>query len=120
MLNRRSLAGGMAIAAALLLQGCYTAPTPVTAPQRPMSERFEKSWQAARGAAADVGVRVTSEDRPSGTIRGTSGSSNVVITVVPQADQTIQVGFSVTGGDETQDANVKDHLARSYQRRMGR
>jgi hypothetical protein len=85
-----------------------------------MSERFEQSWQAARGAASDVRVRVTSEDRPSGTLRGNSGSSNVVITVVPQADQTIQVGFSVTGGSTSQDAKLKESLTTAYRRRMGR
>jgi hypothetical protein len=120
MTNYRTVAGGIAIAALLMLQGCYSAPAPVSAPQRSISERFEQSWQAARGAASDVGVRVTTEDRPTGTLRGTQASSNVVITVVTQADSTIQVGFSVTGGGTSQDANVKDHLTRAYQRRMGR
>lgn len=119
MINLRSFAGGVA-AAALLLQGCYVAPTPVTAPPRPMSERFEQSWQAAKGAASDLGVRVTSEDRTSGTLRGKAGSSDVVITVVPQADQTIQVGFSVTGGSAVQDSSTKDGLTNAYRRRMGR
>jgi hypothetical protein len=85
-----------------------------------MQERFEASWQAARGAAFDAGVRITAEDRPSGTLRGESGSSSVSITVVPQADQTIQVGFAVTGGTASQDSNLKEHLTRAYQRRMGR
>ncbi|HZF27210.1 MAG TPA: hypothetical protein VEZ88_13175 [Steroidobacteraceae bacterium] len=85
-----------------------------------MQERFEASWQAARGAASDVGVRVASEDRASGTIRGAQGSSSVVITVVPQADQTIQVGFSVTGGTSAQDANLRERLTSAYQGRMGR
>jgi len=122
MTNFRTVASGIAIVASLILQGCYTgpAPAPVTIPGRPMSERFEQSWQAARGAAADVGVRITTEDRSSGTLRGDQGSSNVSITVVPQADQTIQVGISVTGGGASQDANLKEHLTRAYQRRMGR
>jgi len=120
MTDFRTVAGGIAVAAAFLLQGCYTSPTPVSAPTRPMSERFEQSWQAALGATSDVSVRITSEDRASGTLRGEQGSSKVVITVVPQADQTIQVGFSVTGGSASQDANLKDHLTRAYQRRMGR
>ena len=112
---------GIAVAAAFLLQGCYTAPPTVPVPQtRPISERFEQSWQAARTAASDVGVRVTNEDRATGTLRGQQGSSNVLITVVTQADASIQVGFSVTGGGSPQDANLKDHLTRAYQRRMGR
>ena len=120
MTHFRILAGSVAVAAAFMLQGCYTTPTPVSAPApRSIQERFEQSWQAARGAASDVGVRVTSEDRPSGTLRGEQGSSKVVITVITQADSTIQVGFSVTGGG-SQDANLKEHLTRAYQRRMGR
>jgi organic radical activating enzyme len=86
-----------------------------------MEQRFEKSWQAARGAAVDAGVRLTTEDRGTGTLRGAVGSSEVSITVVPQqVDQTIQVGFSVTGGEPSQDANLKEHLTHAYQRRMGR
>jgi hypothetical protein len=120
MTNYKKAAGSLSIVAAFILQGCYTAPAPVSVPQRSISERFDQSWQAARGAASDAGVRVTSEERSSGTIRGNQGSSNVVITVITQADASIQVGFSVTGGGASQDANVKDHLTRAYQRRMGR
>ena len=116
----RIVATLLAAAAGVLVQGCYTAPAPVAAPQRSISERFEQSWQAARGAAADRGVRVTTEDRQSGTIRGDRGGSNVVITVITQADATIQVGFSVTGGDSYQDSSLKDQLTQSYQKRMGR
>lgn len=120
MTNFRTLVSGVAVVTVLLLQGCYTTPTPTSVPGRPMSERFEQSWQAARGAAADASVKITSEDRASGTLRGSHGSSSVSITVVPQPDESIQVGFSVTGGDSSTDANLKDYLTRSYQRRMGR
>jgi len=118
MFNFRSLAG-VATVAVVLLQGCYTAPPPAPQP-RPMSQRFEQSWQAAKGAASDLDVRVTSEDRTSGTLRGTAGPSSVVITVVPQADQTIQVGFSVTGGSSAQDSSLQQALTNAYRRRMGR
>ena len=119
MTNFRTIACGIAVAAAFVLQGCYYPTAPVPAP-RSMQERFEQSWQAARGAASDVGVRITQEDRPSGTLRGEQGSSNVSITVIPQADQTIQVGFSVTGGTSSQDENLRQRLTSAYQRRMGR
>jgi hypothetical protein len=119
MTSYRVIGGGVAVVVALMLQACYTAPAPTPVPaQRSVGERFEQSWQAARGAASDANVRVTSEDRSSGTIRGEQGASKVTITVVTQADSTIQVGFAVNGG--SQDANVKDHLTRAYQRRMGR
>jgi hypothetical protein len=121
MTNYRILAGGMAVVAGIVLQGCYAAPAPVPVPaQRSISERFEQSWQAARGAASDANVRVTAEDRSSGTIRGEQGASKVTITVITQADASIQVGFAVNGGGASQDGNLKDHLTRSYQRRMGR
>lgn len=113
MTNFRTVASGIAVAAAFMLQGCYTTPTYVPAPPS-IPERFEASWQAARGAASDVGVRVTYEDRPSGTLRGEKGSSSVSITVVTQADGSIHVGFT------SQDANLKEQLTRAYQRRMGR
>jgi hypothetical protein len=120
MNKSRIVATLLATVVGLVLQGCYTAPAPVPAPQRSISERFEQSWQAARGAASDRGVRVTHEDRPSGTLRGDKGSSSVVITVITQADATIQVGFSVTGGDSYQDSTLKNELTQAYQRRMGR
>jgi hypothetical protein len=116
----RTVATVLAAAAALVVQGCYTAPTPVSAPQRSIGQRFDQSWKAARGAASDAGVRIVAEDRASGTLRGDQGSSSVLITVITQADSTIQVGFSVTGGGSPQDENLKDHLTRAYQRRMGR
>jgi hypothetical protein len=121
MTNYRIPGGGVAVVAGILLQGCYTAPPPTPVPaQRSIGERFEQSWQAARGAASDANVRVTSEDRSGGTIRGEQGASKVTITVFTQADSTIQVGFAVNGGGASQDANVKDQLTRAYQRRMGR
>jgi len=120
MIPSRKFATVLAGAAFLMVQGCYTAPTPVSVPQRSISQRFDQSWQAARGAASDVGVRVVAEDRASGNLRGDHGSSSVLITVITQADSTIQVGFSVTGGGSPQDENLKDQLTRAYQRRMGR
>jgi hypothetical protein len=44
----------------------------------------------------------------------------VAITVITQADASIQVGFAVSGGGASQDKNLKEHLTRAYQRRMGR
>ena len=121
MTNFRGLFSGLVVTAVFALHGCYTEPAPVVvSPTRSISERFEQSWQAARGAVTDVGARVTSEDRARGILHGEQGASDVVITVITQADASIQVGFSVTGGGSPQDANLKDHLTRAYQRRMGR
>lgn len=100
-----------------LLAGCYyPAPVPTSTTQT-VPASFDASWQAARGAAADVGVRVSDEDRSTGTIRGTQGASNVTITVVQQADGSVRVGFNVTGPSGS---GLQDQLTRAYNRRMGR
>jgi hypothetical protein len=70
MTRFKTVSGAIAVAAAIMLQGCYTAPpTPVTVPGRSMQERFEQSWQAARGAVGDANVHVIREDRATGTCR---------------------------------------------------
>ena len=116
----RTIAICIAAVVGLLLQGCYPypayAPAPVTSSVPPS---FDRSWQAARAAATDEGVRITYEDRPGGTMRGESGSSSVLITLVTQADGSIRVGFTVSGAS-TQDSSLQDRLAASYQRHMGR
>jgi hypothetical protein len=83
------------------------------------AQQARRDDRAARAAAADEGVRITYEDRPGGTMRGESGSSSVLITLVTQADGSIRVGFTVSGAS-TQDSSLQDRLAASYQRHMGR
>ena len=120
MVRFKTLATGVATAAALVLQGCYTAPAYVAVPvTSSVPASFDASWQAARAAAYDEGVRVTYEDRASGTLRGDKGQFSVLITVVPQADGSVRVGFSVTGASSG-DAGLQDRLTRAYQRHMGR
>src|SRR6478672_111697 len=119
MRELNSVASGFATATALLLAGCYYpvyAPPPAAQTQTTPAS-FDASWQAARGAAADEGVRVTDEDKSTGTIRGNQGASNVVITVVQQADGSVRVGFNVTGPPGS---GLQDRLTRAYNRRMGR
>jgi hypothetical protein len=109
------------VAAALALHACYPypyyPPGAVTSPAVPAS--FENSWQAARGAAYDEGVRITSEDRASGIVRGTRGPFDVTISVATQADGSVRVSFSTTG-PTAQDPALQDRLTRAYNRRMGR
>jgi hypothetical protein len=117
----RTVAIGIAAAASIMLQGCYTTPAYTAVPRaQSLPEKFETSWQAARAAAYDEGVRVTYEDRPTGTLRGDKGSLNVSITVITQADGSIQVGISATGPSSQDAATLQDRLTRAYQRRMGR
>jgi hypothetical protein len=120
MVSLKTLGTGVAAAAALLLQGCYAYPAYPPAPvTTSVPASFDASWQAARGAASDQGVRITSEDRATGTLRGDKGPVNVLITVVTQADGSVRVGFSVTGAP-SHDTGLQDDLYRAYQRRMGR
>lgn len=120
MVTLRTTANSVAAATMLILQGCYAypayTPVPVTTS---VPASFDASWQAARGAASDEGVQITSEDRASGTLRGTKGPVSVLITVATQPNGSVLVGFSVTG-TPSQDTGLQDSLTRAYQRRMGR
>jgi hypothetical protein len=118
MIRVKALSAGIAALVVLVLPGCYTEPAyvavPVSAPAN-----FDTSWQAARGAAYDEGVQVTSEDRSSGTLRGTKGGSNVLISVAQQANGSVRVVFNVTG-PPSENPDLQNRLTRSYNRRMGR
>ena len=120
MARLRNLAILAALSGVVALHGCYTGPAYVpVASGGTIPASFDASWAAARGAAADEGVRITSEDRSSGTLRGDKGSSSVLISVVTQADGSVRVGFTVSG-PSGQDPTLQDRLTRAYQRRMGR
>jgi hypothetical protein len=104
---------------ALLMAACVaypTAPSPA-APSGPSA--FERSWDAALGAAADVGVQVVSADRATGRISGSKGGTAVTIDVQTRADGRVQVGFNAPGAPQGNPALV-DQLSQAYNRRMGR
>jgi hypothetical protein len=119
MTRLRFVTTGTVVVVALAFAGCYYPPpyTPVVVSSGPAS--FDASWQAARGAAYDEGVRVTSEDRATGTIRGDQGPYHVMISVAPQANGSVRVEFSVTG-PPSEGAGLQDRLTRAYNKRMGR
>ena len=98
--------------AALMLAGCvYYHPVPVSSGP----EAFDRSWNAALGAADDVGVTVSTVDRASGTIYGSTRDAAVTIRVWTQADGRVRVEMNATG-----DSAVADRLHSAYERRMGR
>ena len=102
--------------AAATVAGCtYYQAVPV-APSGPST--FDRSWNAALGAAEDLGVSVTSADRISGFINGTTPTDTVTISVLTQADGRVRVEFNVAGAQE--DPGLPDRLSRSYDARMGR
>jgi hypothetical protein len=98
-----------------LLAGCVVyEPVPASAPSA-----FERSWSAALLGAQDEGVRITSEDRASGLIRGFSGEQEVTINVRSQADGSARVEISARG-PKGSDPGLAGRISRAYDRRMGR
>jgi hypothetical protein len=100
----------------LALAGCVVyEPVPVAAPP----STFERSWNAAVGAAQDEGVRITSEDRANGVILGVRGEQEVTIKVRSQADGSVRVEMSARG-PKGSDPGLAGRISRAYDRRMGR
>jgi hypothetical protein len=112
----------MRIAAVVLagvtaLSGCVVyEPVPVAAPG---PSTFERSWNAALASAQDEGVRISLEDRASGTIRGNRGEQEVTINVWTQADGSVRVEMSAKG-PQGSDPGLAGRISRAYDRRMGR
>jgi hypothetical protein len=111
----------IALCATMLLLACgctYYQPAPgVYTPTS--ASTFDRSWNAALGAAADEGVHVTTQDRTNGVIRGTKGQFNVDMSVRTQADGNVRVEINAQG-PQGQDPTLADRLSQAYDRRMGR
>ena len=110
------------VAASALVVGCVVAPYPypvqrTTTVTTPPS--FDKSWDAALGAAADAGVQVTRADRGSGRITGTKAGAAVTIELRQQADNSLQVAFTAPDSKES-NPTLNDRWLNAYNRRMGR
>lgn len=105
--------------AATLLAGCtvYEVAPGVYATNQPTT--FDRSWAAARNAMLDQGVRVTQEDRPTGTLRGTKSGIEVISLVRTQADGSVRVEFRTVGATAV-DPQLIDAISASYDRHMGR
>jgi hypothetical protein len=110
-----SRAAVLCVLAAALATGCvYHEPVPA---YRSRPSNFDRSWEAARAAAADVGVTITDVDRARGTMLGYYGASQVTITAWQQADGSVRVGFKVRAPNGP-DAELADHLSEAFGRRM--
>jgi hypothetical protein len=108
-------------AACVLIGGCVVAPYPypsyptvVTSPPS-----FDRSWDAALSAAADVGVQITQADRANGRITGNKAGAAVTIELRQQADNTLQVSFNAPDSKES-NPTLSDRWLAAYNRRMGR
>jgi len=97
--------------------GCVVyEPVPVPASY---GSSYDRVWDSALGAAEDAGVKITSADRSTGTIRGVTSSSDVTILVISQADGKTRVEFS-RKGPKGADAGLNERFTGFYNRRMGR
>lgn len=104
-------------AAPIIVTGCVVyEPVPAYAPA---ASSFDRSWNAALGAAQDVGIRILSEDRARGVITGANDSREVAIMVMTQADGRVRVEISARG-PQGGDAKLASDISRAYDRRMGR
>ena len=100
-----------------MLAGCVVyqpVPTPAPAPST-----FERSWNAALAAVQDEGVRITSEDRANGVIRGFRDQQEVTINLQTQADGNVRIEMSARG-PKGADPGLAGRISRAYDRRMGR
>ena len=111
----RARAAAMLVFALSIISGCVTY-QPVAVPA---STAFDRSWNAALGAASDEGVRITSENRGSGVILGSRGDQEVTINVLSQADGGARVEISARG-PKGSDPGLAGRISRAYDRRMGR
>jgi hypothetical protein len=102
------LAGGCTVYEAA--PGVYVTAPPST---------FDRSWSAAVGAFEDQGVRITSQDRTAGQVRGTRDGIDLVANVRTQADGSVRVEFN-TSGATARDPTLIDRVSRAYDRLMGR
>jgi hypothetical protein len=99
-----------------LLVGCVAAPYPSG---YPVPSSFDRSWDAALGAASDAGVQITSADRASGRMTGTKAGAAVTIDLRPQPDGSLQVAFNAPDSKES-NPTLNERWLSAYQRRMGR
>jgi hypothetical protein len=104
-----AIAGFAALAACVVYE-----PAPAPSPST-----FDRSWSAALGAAQDEGVRITSEDRVNGVIRGYRDEQEVTINLRTQADGGVRVEMSARG-PKGSDPGLASRISRAYDRRMGR
>jgi len=115
MLQSRSWIIFVIVNMAVALAGCATnEPVPVPAPST-----FDRSWSAAVSAAQAEGVRITSEDRGSGIIRGLRNEQEVTINLRSQADGSVRVEISARG-PKGSDPGLAGRISRAYDQRMGR
>ena len=115
----RSFRALAALLACAFLASCVAYPYPYEPQTVVVPASFDRSWDAALGAAADSGIQVTSADRGSGRITGTKAGAAVTITIEQQSGGNLRVGFSAPDARES-NPTLNDRWLAAYNRRMGR
>src|SRR4051812_44713928 len=100
--------------------GCVAYPYPYETSQTVMvPASFDRSWEAALGAASDSGIQVTSADRSTGRIIGNKGGAVVTIIVQQQSGGNLQVSMTAPDAKES-NPTLNDRWPAANNRRMGR
>jgi hypothetical protein len=101
------------------LASCVAYPYPAEPQTVMVPASFDRSWDAALGAAGDSGIQVTSADRAAGRITGTKAGAGVTIQIEQQSGGSLRVGFSAPDARET-NPTLNERWLANYNRRMGR
>jgi len=100
-----------------LLAGCVAYPVaPYPAPASYGPSSFDRAYDAALGALAAQGLRIT-QNRATGQITGMRGNASVTASVKPQPDGTTRVEFKTSGESEP---DLSQRVLAAYNARMGR
>lgn len=106
----------LALGSVLIGSACVSEPAP---PYVAIPSKYDRSFDAALGAAGDVGVEVRSADRATGRILGVKSGAAVTIELQRQHDGTVRVEFNAPDSTET-NPKLGERWLSAYQRRMGR
>ena len=79
---------------------------------------YDRSWNTALGVLQDAGVTLTRVDRANGLILGISNGTEVMTTVVTEADGTVRVQFDSKGSTKS-DLQLSNRFTQAYQQRFG-
>ena len=113
----KMLSASLVLGLLLAIGGCPPPPPPGRPPQT--ADKYDRAWSAVLGALADEQVMILQQDQAAGSMRGSLGDVTVTANVARQADGSVRVEFGASGNLAAH-PNLKERLAGSYNRRMGR
>lgn len=112
------LSRAFCLCVAVLMAACVAYPTGYET-VAPVPANFDRSWEAARAAAADVGIQINAADYGQGRMQGSKGDAAVTIMLQRLADGRLEVSFNAPASKEV-NPTLQDRWSAAYQRRMGR